>query len=120
MCTETTVYFGTTQNAHSFFVVDYQSDALYWLDIIVVLCAVMVSIQSVYIIVINQFNHTVYLELWAYSGQRFLKKYLAIMSVLRDRTLVSRASLQRDDDHILSEMLSKLIGDSKAMMFICS
>ena len=27
---ETTVYFGTTWNAHSFFVEDFQSDALYW------------------------------------------------------------------------------------------
>ena len=25
-----TVYFGTTRNAHSFFVEDFQSDALYW------------------------------------------------------------------------------------------
>ena len=28
--TETMVYFGTTRNAHSFFVEYYQSDALYW------------------------------------------------------------------------------------------
>ena len=27
---ETTVYFGNLRNAHSFFVEDFQSDALYW------------------------------------------------------------------------------------------
>ena len=30
---ETTVYFGTTRNAHSFFVEDFQFDALYWFKI---------------------------------------------------------------------------------------